>query len=377
MKYLTDELIKSNNVQRFVNQIGILPNPDKVLRRAGNTYQALRELRNDSHIWSCIQSRKSGTLNLDHFIDPNGCENSICDFVKMMLDRLDLNKTISTLLDTALFGFQVHEIIWKFEDDNEGRIVPERLLVKPQELFQIDTNCKAYLKASFDKEPKELPDYKFIVTTFEADTQNPHGNGLLSKCYWHVIFKNSAIRFWVNYMEKYGMPLLIGHFNRGASNDEISKLSEALAQMTDDTAIVTPSDIDIAIHEATRNSSVELFKELIKQCNSEISKTILSQTLTTEIDSGSYAAAQTHFRVRREVIAADSKIVEGAINQLINYAVTINFGKSQLPKFRFVINDSDNMNKIDRDIKLANAGVKFTKDYWMRTYGLSENDFIY
>jgi phage gp29-like protein len=115
---------------------------------------------------------------------------------------------------------------------------------------------------------------------------------------------------------------------------------------------------------------------MINHCNSEISKTLLSETLTTEIDSGSFAAAQTHFRVRKEVVISDSKIVENSINKLISYAVKINFNINKFPKFQFVINDSDNLTKIERDIKLVQSGVKFTKDYWMKTYGLSDSDFI-
>ena len=114
-------------------------------------------------------------------------------------------------------------------------------------------------------------------------------------------------------------------YQLGSTQEENQKIADALSNMTDDTVIVTPMDINIDIKEATRNSSTELFRELINQCNSEISKTLLSQTLTTEIGAGTFAAAQTHFRVRKEVIIADSKIVENSINKLIEYAVKINF----------------------------------------------------
>ena len=375
MKYLTDELVKSSNLVNFVNHLGILPNPDKILRKFGNTYQTLRELSNDSHVWSCIQSRKSGTLNLDHFIDPNGSDDQTTDFVRDFMAEMDLNGIITEILDTPLYGFQVLEIIWKFDGKKDGKIIPSKMIAKPHEFFAFDTKGNPVLKPTLGGDTKKLPDFKFIVSTFEANSVNPYGNGLLSKCYWHVTFKNSGIRFWVNYMEKYGMPLLIGQYTRGSTQAESQKLAEALAEMTEDTVIVTPMDINIDIKEAARNSSVELYRELINRCNAEISKTLLSETLTTELHSGSFAAAQTHFRVRKEVIAADTKIAERALNQLIGFAVKINFGDVPLPKFKFVINDSDNMNKIDRDMKLVQSGVKFNKEYWMKTYGLSAADF--
>lgn len=373
MKYLTDELIKSSNLMNFVSKIGILPRPDKMHRRAGNTFQTYRDLKNDSHVWSCIQSRKSGTLNLDYFIDAAYSNSEIVEFIKEIFDDLDISSLISSILDTSLYGFQVQEIIWK--NDKNGNIIPDKIISKPHELFFIDNSNEILYKPEPLKDAMKLPDYKFLISRYEADSINPYGTGLLSKCYWYVVFKNSALRFWVNYMEKYGMPLVIGQINRGTDASEMNQLAELLAAMTDNTSIVTPNDINIEIKEPVRNSSIELFKELIKLCNNEISKTILSETLTTELESGSFAAAQTHFRVRREVISADSKLVENTVNQLIYYAVKINFGDLAYPKFRFVINDSDNLNKIDRDTKLVAAGVKFSKEYWMRTYGISDGDF--
>ena len=44
--------------------------------------------------------------------------------------------------------------------------------------------------------------------------------------------------------------------------------------------------------------------------NSEISKAVLGQTLTTEIGStGSYAAANTHMAVRQDIIDADKNLL--------------------------------------------------------------------
>jgi phage gp29-like protein len=374
MKYLTDELINSSNNLSFFNHLGILPNPDKILRKNGNTFNKIRELLNDSHVWSCIQSRKSGTINLESFIDSNNCDNNIVEFVKDFLNQLDINSFINEILDSVLFGFQVHEILWKNEAD--GKIVPQRLIAGLQELFAFDKSGDLKLFKNDKNATIRVPENKFIVSKYQSSPTNPYGSGLLSKCYWNVTFKNSAVRFWVNYMEKYGMPLLLGQYTRGATQTESDKLAEALLDMTDSTVIVTPMDINIDIKEAARNSSVDLYRQMINHCNSEISKTLLSETLTTEIDSGSFAAAQTHFRVRKEVVISDSKIVENSINKLISYAVKINFNINKFPKFQFVINDSDNLTKIERDIKLVQSGVKFTKDYWMKTYGLSDSDFI-
>lgn len=216
---------------------------------------------------------------------------------------------------------------------------------------------------------------KILNVQYEASYMNPYGHALLAKCYWPITFKNGGLRFWINFMEKYGMPILMGQYTRGASFEESQKLADELANMTEDGVIVAPSDIDIKLHEAMRTSSVNLYKELIKNCNAEVSKAILSQTLTTEIDMGSYAAAKTHFKVRREVVQSDARLVEKAINRLIAYIVDLNFSGGKYPKFRILINDADNMQKVERDLKIARTGnVRFTKKYWMNSYGFKEDE---
>ena len=117
---------------------------------------------------------------------------------------------------------------------------------------------------------------KIINVQFESSYMNPYGNSLLAKCYWPLKFKNGGLRFWVNFTEKYGMPMLVGQYSRGASQDEVQKLADSLNNMTQDAIIVTPMDVKVEMKEAVKSTSVELYRELIKHCNAEISKAILS-----------------------------------------------------------------------------------------------------
>jgi phage gp29-like protein len=356
----------------FIN--GILPNPDKILNKTGKTISAYRELKNDPHVWSCIQSRKSGVLSLDYLLDSNGADKSIVDFIEITLSTINMNKLISDILESVLFGYQPLEIMWKIDKQGMRRLIPDEISAKPQEWFYFDVKGNMMFKRNF-KDGEKVPDFKFLVPRHEASFENPYGEALLGKCYWSVTFKNGGIKFWVNYSEKYGMPLLLGQFQRGASREEITEFANALAGMTQDTVIVSPQDFKVDIAESNKATSVELFRELINHCNAEISKVLLSQTLTTELSSGSLAAAQTHFKIRKDVIRADSRLCESTINTLIDYIVKVNFGDNKAPKFRHIINESDNQERIDRDIKLVQAGIKLNKDYWAKTYGLKDEEF--
>ena len=374
-KMLTKELITPDFINNFASIIGLLPNPDKVLRNTGKTIEVFRDLKNDPHIWSCVQSRKSGILSLGYSIHPNEAEPSVVREIEKIFKKLDVHKIIRDILEATLFGFQPLEIIWEIVEGKSKFIYPKNIIAKPQEWFFFDTANELRYRKSGDMKGVEVPEYKIINVQYESSYLNPYGEALLSKCYWPVIFKNGGLRFWVNFTEKYGMPILMGQYKRGATSDEITKLATELANMTEDSIIVTPEDIDINLHEATRSTSVDLYKELIKYCNAEISKAILSQTLTTELDMGSYAASQTHFKIRKEVIQSDIRLVERTMNQIIKYIMELNFNGHTSPKFKIELNDADNIEKVERDLKITQTGqVRFTKKYWMERYGFKDDE---
>ena len=374
-KFLTSEFVtrdSQNSLFRFLN---ILPNPDKILRNTGKTIEVYRELKNDPHVWSCIQSRKSGLLSLEFNIAQNNSPNAIVKEITQIIQDLDLQQIERDILEAPLFGYQPLEIIWELSKGQRKYILPSVIVAKPQEWFFFDNQGSLKFRKSGEPKGVEPPPMKIINVQYEPAFLNPYGQSLLSKCYWPVTFKNGGLRFWVNFTEKYGMPILLGQYTRGASFDESQRLADELARLTEDAVIVAPSDINIQLHEAVRTSSVNLYKELIKHCNSEISKAILSQTLTTELDMGSYAASQTHYKVRREVILSDIRLVESVINKIIKFIVELNFGVYPSPKFNIIMNDSENTQKVDRDLKISQTGtVKFTKSYWMNNYGLKEDE---
>ncbi len=333
---LTQELVGRVRQYSFMKYIGLLPNPDKVLSYAGRNYETLRDLMNDPHVWSCIQSRKSGITNCKWEVATN---DKFGREIKMIFEKIDLSLLISSIFNAILFGFQPIEIVWKVDNTSEFSIVPDRFIPLPQDYFGFSANGKLMLKSNLQNEFIEFPEEKIICPQYESTLQNPYGTALLSKCYWSCTFKNGAFRFWMNFMERYGMPLLIGQYQRYATNQEIEDLADSLVNMAENSVIVAPEGIDIKLTEPSRTSSVELYYQLVRTCNAEISKALLSQTLTTELDSGSYAASRTHYSIRREVIMSDLQFVQHYLQKLVDLVYKVNSIENLNTKFLFIPDD--------------------------------------
>lgn len=373
-KNISDEIATRKRALNFYSLVNILPDPDIVLKKQGKDIKIYKELLCDSHVFACTQSRKSGVLSLEWCINKLSDNDKNAEFIENLLKNLDINKLINDILDATQYGFQPLEIMWK--KYNNGYVLPERIIAKPPEWFCFDDNNILKFRTKENYYGEELPNKKFLCPQVNPSYNNPYGERTLSRVFWPVTFKKGGMKFWVIFTEKYGMPHLIGKHPRGASKDETETLADSLEQMIQDAIAVIPDDSSVEIQEANKSSSSEIYEKLIDKMNAEISKAILGQTLTTEIgDTGSYAASNTHMQVRQDIIDSDKKLVEKTINQLITWIYEINFSNENIPVFQMYEEEDVDLTLAQRDKILSDTGVKFNKEYFIKTYGLQDEDF--
>ncbi len=364
--------------QRSINFYSLsmfLPNPDPVLKKLNKDITIYKELLTEPHVGACVLSRKAGVQSLEWGIDRGKARSGQSKIIEKHFNNLNIQKIISEILDADLFGYQPMEAMWY----KDGNLILPDLISKPPEwfMFSQENILRFRSKGNFTY-GEELPPYKFLCPTHQATYDNPYGVPSLSKVFWPVTFKKGGLQFWSVFTEKYGMPAVVGKIKRGATDDEKGDLATDLDNMVQDAIFVIPDDSSIELLEAGgKGASAQIYKELINLCNEEISKAILGQTLTTQIgDKGSYAASQTHMGVRQDILDSDKKLVEETFNQLIKWIYEINFPSSgELPVFSMWQEEDVDLELAQRDKTLAETGIKFTKQYYIKNYGLEEEDF--
>ena len=355
-----------------------LPDPDPVLRKTGHDLSVYRELTADAHVWSCIQSRKSGTLSCEWEIrqgpESGSCGRRAFNIIKEMMERLDVNQIVSDMLDAPLWGVSPIEVIWK-----PGPLwLPEELVGRPPEWFVFDDqNRLRFLSKDNQIHGELVPDRKFLLARHHADYFNPYGQRVMSRCFWPVVFKRGGFKFWAVFTEKFGMPWPIGRVPKGTNENERNEIYNALNRMVQDAVCVINDDQSVELLEsAGKSSSASIYEALISAANREISKAVLGQTLTTELDQGgSYAATREHMEVRRDLVDQDKRMVSGQFNLLFRWVVELNFPGAAPPEF--VLYQAEDMRKdlAERDKILVNQGVRFSRSYYQRNYNLGDEDF--
>ena len=78
-----------------------LPDPDIVLRKQGKDMKVYNELLCDSHVFACVQSRKSGVLSLEWDINRGLDKDKNAKLIEDLLKKLDIYRFINDILDAT------------------------------------------------------------------------------------------------------------------------------------------------------------------------------------------------------------------------------------------------------------------------------------
>lgn len=353
--------------------VDTIDNPDKILRSKSLGIEGYYDLLYDAHIASCVQSRKSGLLSLEWDIDRELDETKETKFIKYVFSTLNIRNIMNEMLDGVLYGYKPMEIYFKevstIELEKEtwqgDYLLPLAVIGKPPHWFEFDKDGLMRLSQGLNTEA--LNSKKFIVIKYNETGNNPYGRGILTHCYWPYVYKKGVTEFWTKHCENHGSPHLWAKMLGNYSQDDVNKINELLNGIIQSGHGVTMEDVDISVLDATGASSTAGFKEIIHYLNSEISKAILSQTLTTEQgETGSYSMSQTHLQVRKDVIDSDKKLIENYLNDFIKLLIELNFIEyERFPTFKLYQEDEINTPLVEMTVKLLSTkSIKFTEKHY-------------
>ncbi|EFU69136.1 phage protein [Aliarcobacter butzleri JV22] len=310
--------------------------------------ETIDKIMRDSTVIAAIGNRKASTLKKEILIE---CENS--NFKEILEDAFSFN-VIDSILDIPYYGFGVYEINWEFEN---GFFIPT-LVERNYKNFILDNGKIKFNSLGFSE---DIEFHKVIAATYKAKPNKPYGQPLIQTLFWLVEFKNASLQFWMELLERFGTPWVIGK-----TEGDKNALAEEIYNMLGGDGAVIDTDDDIKIETAKDGGN---FKELVEYIDNQIREVILGGNLTANVQGGSLAAANVHNEVREDLAQADENIVNQIIRELIwifqefNKTTTVIKGK---------LKDKDDPNKelADRDKLIYDMGYKPTKEYIETTYNI-------
>ena len=345
---LGSEIATRHSDPNFYATLQMLPNPDVILRKIGKSQEVYAAIIQDAHVIGELRPMRANIITKNWHILPgsdNPADKRAFELAQKVFSRPPVPATESSpgmgwpdvfwnMQEAILRGQRIHEIVWNVED---GMMVPSLVLDRPNRrfIYGLENELRLLTRENMT-EGIPVDNYKFLVSRHMPSFDNPYGVALLSSCFWPYTFKHNGFRYFTKFCEKYGIPWAVGKYPAGTSQSQIDALADGLAAMVEDAIAAIPDAGKVELLEAGSAASQLPQERLIQVCNSEMSKALNSQTLATEINGqGSRAAAETHRRREQETGAADEKIIESTINQLLVWLTELNFMGSTAPKFEF------------------------------------------
>ena len=345
-----------------------------VLRQA-ELFEEMEE--KDPHLFSQLQTRKNAVTGLDYEIIPFDSDDprdkEIAEFVEAQLGGIEgFEDIMLDLLDAIGKGLAVSEIMWSYD---EGHVVVGDIRSRHQKRFFWDSVDDSF-KVRTQEAPEgiELPKNKFIVHKYKARSGHPSRAGVLRVVAWMYLFKNYTLKDWVAFCEVFGMPLRLGKYQPGASEDDKRALMQALVAIGADAAGIFPDGTAIEFVNTEKTSSTDLYERLARYCDEQVSKAILGQTLTSDSGGGSYAQSKTHNDVRHDLTVADCKAIAATLRRdLIRPLVLYNFGEDKrIPYLRFDAEESEDLTQTATVIGtlIREAGLKVPTSYIYKKFSI-------
>nr|DAS40082.1 MAG TPA: portal [Caudoviricetes sp.] len=339
----------------------------------------------DSAIGANIQTRKRAILTLDWRIAEPRNATPAEEKLQTEIDELfyqypNLENLLMDMMDAVGHGFSALEIEWKLEN---GKYIPHNFIARPQSWFKLDKNDNLLLKTPSNAIGEPLRPFGWVVHSHKSRSVQLARMGLFRTLAWLYMFKHYSVRDFAEFLELYGMPIRIGKYGAGATNEEKRTLLRALAQIGHNAAGIMPDSMTIELHNAANTgagSGNNPFLQMVDWCEKSIARLILGQTLTSGADgkSSTNALGNVHNEVRRDLLVSDAKQVAQTITQQIilpylQINVDPNIALHRVPYFEFDTKKYDDLSTFaDAIPKLVGIGVQIPEKWTRDKLGIPE-----
>nr|WP_083600963.1 DUF935 domain-containing protein [Xenorhabdus thuongxuanensis] len=264
----------------------------------------------DAHLQSELGKRRRALQSLDWKITPpsNASREEIHDaelLTEILRDADWLPDCIFDATDAILKGFSCQEIEWETVDD---LIIPRSVEWRDPAWFQTPQGERNELRLrDGTADGAELQPFGWIQHVAKSKSGYLARTGLIRTLVWPFIFKNYSVRDLAEFLEIYGLPIRVGTYPAGATDNEKRTLLQAVMSIGHNAGGIIPRSMMIDFKNAA-DGTADPFMGMMSWAELSMSKAILGGTLTSQADgaTSTNALGNVHNEVRFEVRNSDA-----------------------------------------------------------------------
>ena len=214
---------------------------------------------------------------------------------QMLEERLrlvpNLLETFEHQLRFNWYGWSATEIDWRRVEGVAAPVWFENVLHRR---FRFDPNDRLLLvtKSSLRGEP--LRRGKWWVSARSGRRKS--SSGLMRTCAWWSMFKSYAVRDWLVWANRFGIPSVYGVYDGEAQPEDIATLKKAVKALGRDGWSVFSDACKIVVEQATQGGkATDVHGAMTELCDGQNAKLVNGATLMTSTGGpGSFALGKVH-----------------------------------------------------------------------------------
>ena len=372
------EVAAASIAGRLQPYIGELPlNPRQPSRYAdrfrdeGHALRIFRDTLRDERCQAALDQRLDAAIARPWTVEPGGDgahDRAAADELARQLADAGFDAVCRQLLHGVWYGYAIAEALWAREG---AQVVLDRLIVRAPDRFRWSAEGTPLLRTETAPLGEALPAGKFVILRRPGEHGDlPHGPGLARWCFWPVWLKRHGLKFWSVALERFGAPGVKGTYPRNATEGQKAELLALVQGFATSLGVVLPEGQEIEIVDSARRAGGD-FEAFVAYLDRTIATTILGQSSTT--DQGPWrGTAEVQRDVRDETVAADCRLLDGALNATVaRWLSAWNFAGAAPPRIRRDAAPPEDLDaRARREAVIAQTcGLRPTRAHIERTYG--------
>lgn len=334
----------------------------------------------DAHLMAEMGKRKLALVGLDWTIVPprnaTAVEKAHAEWLtEVLTDAVDpIEDLILALMDGVGHGFAPVELEWR---DEGGERLPS-FHPRPQEWFKLDQMRREIHLRDMSVDGAPLSPFGWVFHTHGKPKTGYAGRmGLHRVLSWSFLYKAYAIGDFAEFLETFGLPIIIGKYFSGSSSEEKASLMRAVSALGHDARAIMPSEMEIEIQKIVGGEKSPHLA-MVDWADRSQSKAILGQTMSAEARGGGLGSgnAELHREVRHDILEADAREIAGTITRDLLYPlIALNRGNidglRRCPRLVFDVSQREDISAFaDAVPKLVGVGMRIKTEWVHEKLGI-------
>lgn len=301
----------------------------------------------DNHLMATIGNRIDAVrASPFKLVDKNGIENTEMTNLFKKLWFIEEDGFIHVALMSKNTGTKVIEL-YKLKEDGHLK-----------EVSEVDMAHVIPEKGLIVKQPGDTKGWNYkegVFKDYYLQVGKDKMLGIFAELAPIVLAKKLGVGSWLDYIEKYGIPPIFV-FTERFDKKRLNELHNAMLNFKSNHFVIGQGNEKVEIGKGSNTGNSDVFKDVVKLANDEISKRINGGTGTTD-EKSHVGAAQVHAENLKTKIKLDKFFIEILVNEeLIPRLVKISPVYAGLDNYTFKWDDAETLSLqefLDYVVKLS------------------------